>query len=115
MASRRLAREDPPELRIARSKGSYVFDTHGRKYVDFPMVWCVGNPAWVSRARLAAFGPTRSGSTASGACSGITNMGLPILASRMVLPANRCRFAEPCAGPRPARQPGARNTLRHFT
>ena len=38
-----LAREDSPLLQIARSKGSYVFDTARNKYVDFLMGWCVGN------------------------------------------------------------------------
>ena len=46
MASRRLAREEAPELRIARSKGSYIFDTRGKKYIDFLMGWCVGNLGW---------------------------------------------------------------------
>jgi acetylornithine/succinyldiaminopimelate/putrescine aminotransferase len=44
--SRRLAREEAPELRIARTRGSYLFDSRGRKYVDFLMGWCVGNLGW---------------------------------------------------------------------
>jgi acetylornithine/succinyldiaminopimelate/putrescine aminotransferase len=60
-ASRKLAREDQPELRIARSKGSYVFDARGKKYVDFLMGWCVGNLGWgnaiVHRAAKAFDGP----------------------------------------------------------
>jgi acetylornithine/succinyldiaminopimelate/putrescine aminotransferase len=51
MASRKqpqrfLARNEPPELQIGRSKGSYVFDAKGIKYVDFLMGWCVGNFGW---------------------------------------------------------------------
>ena len=46
MATRRLAREEAPELRIARSRGSFVFDSRGRKYIDFLMGWCVGNLGW---------------------------------------------------------------------
>jgi adenosylmethionine-8-amino-7-oxononanoate aminotransferase len=41
-----LAREDPPELQIKRSKGSYVIDDKGKRYVDFLMGWCVGNFGW---------------------------------------------------------------------
>jgi adenosylmethionine-8-amino-7-oxononanoate aminotransferase len=41
-----LAREDPPALQIAKSKGSHVFDAKGKKYVDFLMGWCVGNFGW---------------------------------------------------------------------
>lgn len=41
-----LAREDSPELQIRRSKGSYVVDDRGKRYVDFLMGWCVGNFGW---------------------------------------------------------------------
>src|SRR5215210_6823958 len=41
-----LAREDPPEIEVARSEGGYVFDSRGKKYVDFVMGWCVGNFGW---------------------------------------------------------------------
>jgi acetylornithine/succinyldiaminopimelate/putrescine aminotransferase len=37
------AREEPPErVQVARSEGSFVFDHHGKKYIDFAMGWCVG-------------------------------------------------------------------------
>ena len=42
----RLAQDESPELRIARSDGSYVYDARGKKYVDFLMGWCVGNFGW---------------------------------------------------------------------
>lgn len=41
-----LARDEPGELRIARTKGSFVFDVNGRRYIDFMMGWCVGNFGW---------------------------------------------------------------------
>jgi acetylornithine/succinyldiaminopimelate/putrescine aminotransferase len=41
-----LAHESTPELQIRRSRGSYLFDSKGRKYVDFLMGWCVGNFGW---------------------------------------------------------------------
>jgi 4-aminobutyrate aminotransferase-like enzyme len=43
---RLLARDMPSELEVARSSGSFLFDTRGRKYVDFVMGWCVGNLGW---------------------------------------------------------------------
>jgi 4-aminobutyrate aminotransferase-like enzyme len=53
---RYLAREDEPELVVARSEGSYLFDARGRRYVDFVMGWCVGNFGWgnATLARAAA-------------------------------------------------------------
>lgn len=44
-----LARDMPSELQVARTDGSFLFDTRGRKYVDFVMGWCVGNLGWGHR------------------------------------------------------------------
>ena len=33
-------------LQIVHSEGSFVFDVHGRRYIDFEMGWCVGNLGW---------------------------------------------------------------------
>ena len=57
-----LARdEEDSGVRIARSRGSYVFDNRGRKYVDFLAGWCVGNFGWknprLERARRSFSGP----------------------------------------------------------
>ena len=57
-----LARdEEDSGVRVARSRGSYVFDNRGRKYVDFLAGWCVGNFGWnnprLERARRSFNGP----------------------------------------------------------
>ena len=57
-----LARdEESSGVHIARSRGSYVFDNRGRKYVDFLAGWCVGNFGWnnfhLERARRSFRGP----------------------------------------------------------
>ena len=48
-------------VHVARSRGSYVFDEDGRKYVDFLAGWCVGNFGWsnprLERARRSFRGP----------------------------------------------------------
>jgi len=37
-----LARgSEADNLQIVRSDGSFVFDSRGRKYIDFMMGWCV--------------------------------------------------------------------------
>ncbi|MCU1278957.1 MAG: argD [bacterium] len=42
-----LGRSDElDELQVARADGSFVFDDHGGKYIDFVMGWCVGNLGW---------------------------------------------------------------------
>ena len=43
---RHLAEEGDGDLYVARAAGSYVFDTRGKRYVDFVMGWCVGNFGW---------------------------------------------------------------------
>lgn len=36
----------PRDLEIALTKGNYVYDRQGKKYVDFYVGWCVGNVGW---------------------------------------------------------------------
>ena len=41
-----LARQSEPQLQVSRAQGSYLFDEHGKQYIDFVMGWCVGNLGW---------------------------------------------------------------------
>ena len=42
-----VARAEPPDgVQVARSDGCFVFDHHGKKYIDFTAGWCVGNLGW---------------------------------------------------------------------
>lgn len=34
------------DLEIVKSDGNFLFDSKGRKYIDFLMGWCVGNIGW---------------------------------------------------------------------
>jgi acetylornithine/succinyldiaminopimelate/putrescine aminotransferase len=46
------------DIEVARARGNYVYDTRGRKYIDFIMGWCVGNFGWARpalRRRVHAF------------------------------------------------------------
>ena len=43
---RHLGEQGDGDLYVARGKGSYLFDTRGKRYVDFVMGWCVGNFGW---------------------------------------------------------------------
>lgn len=36
----------PSPVVVTRTKGSYVFDEKGKRYIDFYMGWCVGNIGW---------------------------------------------------------------------
>ena len=42
-------REEAPVLEVRRQKGSYLFDSNGKRYLDFVMGWCVGNFGWSNR------------------------------------------------------------------
>lgn len=37
---------EPVPLLVAKTKGSYVYDEKGKRYIDFYMGWCVGNVGW---------------------------------------------------------------------
>jgi len=42
-----LGRDIPPmPIEITKAKGSYLYDTKGKKYIDFLGGWCVGNVGW---------------------------------------------------------------------
>ncbi|HEX8850649.1 MAG TPA: aspartate aminotransferase family protein [Gemmatimonadaceae bacterium] len=43
---RHLGEQGDGDLYVARAAGSHLFDTRGRRYVDFVMGWCVGNFGW---------------------------------------------------------------------
>ena len=39
---RHLGEQGDGDLYVARAAGSYLFDTRGKRYVDFVTGWCVG-------------------------------------------------------------------------
>lgn len=41
-------------VHVARSEGSFLYDHHGKRYIDFTMGWCVGNLGWNNEEILAA-------------------------------------------------------------
>ena len=42
-----LGRDLPAlDLDIIKSDGNFLYDSKGRKYIDFLMGWCVGNVGW---------------------------------------------------------------------
>jgi len=60
---RYLAREEAAAgVQFARSQGCFLFDQHGKKYIDFTAGWCVGNLGWGNKEIRAAVrdfdGPT---------------------------------------------------------
>src|SRR3982750_97709 len=50
-----MARGEAAEgVQVARSEGCFLFDNHGKKYVDFTSGWCVGNLGWGNEEILSA-------------------------------------------------------------
>src|SRR4051812_48737719 len=47
-----LADDVQDALEITRAEGNFLFDSKGRKYIDFVAGWCVGNLGW-SREEIA--------------------------------------------------------------
>jgi len=41
-----LGSSETPNLQVSRQQGSILFDTTGKKYIDFIVGWCVGNFGW---------------------------------------------------------------------
>jgi acetylornithine/succinyldiaminopimelate/putrescine aminotransferase len=44
--ARRVLAGEHEGIDVARTEGSFVFDSAGRRYIDFVMGWCVGNLGW---------------------------------------------------------------------
>ncbi|HEV8238243.1 MAG TPA: aspartate aminotransferase family protein [Thermoanaerobaculia bacterium] len=44
--ARRVLAGEHDGIEVARTEGSFVFDSAGRRYIDFVMGWCVGNLGW---------------------------------------------------------------------
>ena len=38
------------DIQVARTKGAFVYDARGRRYIDFLSGWCVGNFGWDNTA-----------------------------------------------------------------
>ena len=46
-----LGRESPAQdVQVARTKGAFVYDARGKRYIDFLSGWCVGNFGWDNTA-----------------------------------------------------------------
>ena len=46
-----LGREsEAQDLQVARTKGAFVYDARGKRYIDFLSGWCVGNFGWDNAA-----------------------------------------------------------------
>src|SRR5688500_12976445 len=46
-----LARDSAAEdMEVVKTRGSFVFDSRGKRYIDFVTGWCVGNLGWANDA-----------------------------------------------------------------
>jgi acetylornithine/succinyldiaminopimelate/putrescine aminotransferase len=54
LEKKHLGMSEISEVQVARAHGSYLFDSRGRKYIDFVMGWCVGNFGWANPEILRA-------------------------------------------------------------
>src|ERR1041385_2005613 len=41
-----LGMSETPAIEVKRAQGDFVYDSRGKKYIDFVMGWCVGNFGW---------------------------------------------------------------------
>ena len=41
-----MSTEEPEDLQMVRTKDEFIFDQHGKRYIDFNAGWCVGNLGW---------------------------------------------------------------------
>jgi len=41
-----MSTEEPEDIQVARTKDEFIYDHHGKRYIDFNAGWCVGNIGW---------------------------------------------------------------------
>ena len=41
-----MSTEEPEDIQVVRTTDEFIFDQHGKRYIDFNAGWCVGNLGW---------------------------------------------------------------------
>jgi acetylornithine/succinyldiaminopimelate/putrescine aminotransferase len=41
-----ISTEEPEDIEVARTEDEFIYDNHGKRYIDFNAGWCVGNLGW---------------------------------------------------------------------
>lgn len=41
-----ISTEEPEDIQVARTADEFIYDNHGKRYIDFNAGWCVGNLGW---------------------------------------------------------------------
>ena len=41
-----MSTEEPEDIQVARTTDEFIYDQHGKRYIDFNAGWCVGNLGW---------------------------------------------------------------------
>ena len=41
-----MSTEEPEDIQVARTTDEFIYDHHGKRYIDFNAGWCMGNLGW---------------------------------------------------------------------
>jgi acetylornithine/succinyldiaminopimelate/putrescine aminotransferase len=44
-----MSTEDPDDIQVMRTVDEFIYDQHGKRYIDFNAGWCVGNLGWKTK------------------------------------------------------------------
>ncbi|WP_276133058.1 aspartate aminotransferase family protein [Polluticoccus soli] len=44
-----MSTEEPDDIFVARTTDEFIYDQHGKRYIDFNAGWCVGNLGWAKK------------------------------------------------------------------
>ena len=54
-----MSTEEPEDIQIARTSDEFIYDHHGKRYIDFNAGWCVGNLGWKRKEIQAKIKPAK--------------------------------------------------------
>ena len=54
-----MSTEEPEDIQVARTTDAFIYDQHGKRYIDFNAGWCVGNLGWKRKEIQAKINPAK--------------------------------------------------------
>jgi acetylornithine/succinyldiaminopimelate/putrescine aminotransferase len=54
-----LSTEDPEDIQVVRTTDEFIYDNHGKRYIDFNAGWCVGNLGWKRKEIQSKINPAK--------------------------------------------------------
>src|SRR6187551_3519452 len=55
-----VSTEEPENIQVVRTTDEFIYDQHGKRYIDFNAGWCVGNLGWKRKEIQSKINPAKT-------------------------------------------------------